>query len=35
VPEEIDEDGPLEAIPEQEASMPHEVVLADAEPEMP
>jgi hypothetical protein len=35
VPEEIDEEGPVEAIPEQEASMPHEVVLADAEPKMP
>jgi hypothetical protein len=33
--EEIDEEGPIEAIPEQEALMPHEVVLADAEPEMP
>jgi hypothetical protein len=35
VPEEIDEEGPVEAIPEQEALMPHEVVLADAEAEMP
>jgi hypothetical protein len=35
VPEEIDEGGPVEVIPEQEASMPHEVILADAEPEMP
>jgi hypothetical protein len=26
---------PMEVIPEQEAPMPHEVVLADAEPEMP
>jgi hypothetical protein len=25
----------MEVIPEQEASMPHEVILADAEPEMP
>jgi hypothetical protein len=33
--EEIDEDGLVEAIPEPEVSMPHEVVLADAEPEMP
>jgi hypothetical protein len=33
--EEIHEEGPVEVIPEQEASMPHEVVLADAEPEMP
>jgi hypothetical protein len=29
--EEINEEGPVEAIPEQEAPMPHEVVLADAE----
>jgi hypothetical protein len=35
VPKEIDEEGPVEAIPEQEALMPHEVILADAEPEMP
>jgi DnaJ-domain-containing protein 1 len=35
VPEEINEEGPMEAIPEQEAPMPHEVVLADAEPEVP
>jgi hypothetical protein len=35
MPEEIDEEGPVEAVPEQEAPMPHEVVLADAEPEMP
>jgi hypothetical protein len=35
VPEEIDEEGPVEAIPRQEAPMPHEVVLADAEPEVP
>jgi hypothetical protein len=35
VPEEIDEEGPVEAILEQEAPMPHEVVLADVEPEMP
>jgi hypothetical protein len=33
--EEIDEEVPMEAIPEQEAPMPHEVILADAEPEMP
>jgi hypothetical protein len=25
----------MEVIPEQEALMPHEVILADAEPEMP
>jgi hypothetical protein len=35
VPEEIDEEGPMEVIPEQEAPMPHEVVLAVAEPEVP
>jgi hypothetical protein len=35
VPEEIDKEGPMEVIPEQEALMPHEVILADAEPEMP
>jgi hypothetical protein len=35
VPEEINEDGPVEVIPEQEALMPHVVVLADAEPEVP
>jgi hypothetical protein len=33
--EEISEEGPVEAIPEQEALMPKEVILADAEPEMP
>jgi hypothetical protein len=33
--EEIDEDGLVEAIPKPEVSMPHEVVLVDAEPEMP
>jgi hypothetical protein len=33
-PEEIDEEGPMEAIPEQEVSMPHGVILADVEPEM-
>jgi hypothetical protein len=33
--EEIDEDGLVEAIPKPEVSMPHEVVLADAEPKMP
>jgi chromosome segregation ATPase len=35
VPEEIDEECPVEAILEQEASMLQEVVLADAKPEMP
>jgi hypothetical protein len=33
--EEINDEGPMEMIPEQEAPIPHEVVLADAEPEMP
>jgi hypothetical protein len=33
--EEIDEEGTMEVIPKQEAPMSHEVVLADAEPEMP
>jgi hypothetical protein len=35
VPEEIDEEGPVEVIPEQEAPKRHEVVLADDEPEVP
>jgi methyl coenzyme M reductase subunit C-like uncharacterized protein (methanogenesis marker protein 7) len=35
VPEEIHKEGPMEAIPEQEAPMPHEVILADVELEMP
>jgi hypothetical protein len=35
VPKEIGEEGPMEAIPKQEAPMPQEVILADAEPEMP
>jgi hypothetical protein len=35
VPEEINEDGPMEAILEQEAPMPHEVIMAEAEPEVP
>jgi hypothetical protein len=34
-PEEIDEESPMEVIPNQEVSMPHEVILADAEPKMP
>jgi hypothetical protein len=34
-PEEIDEEGPMEVIPEQEVPMPHEDILADAKPEMP
>jgi hypothetical protein len=35
VPGEINEEGPVEAIPEQEAPMSHEVILADVEPKMP
>jgi chromosome segregation ATPase len=35
VPEEIDEEVPVEVILEQEAPIPHEVIWADAEPEMP
>jgi hypothetical protein len=35
VPDEIDKEGPVEVIPKQEAPMPHEVILADAEPMMP
>jgi hypothetical protein len=35
VPKDVDEEGPMEAIREQEAPMPHEVILADAEPEVP
>jgi hypothetical protein len=34
-PEEIDNECPVETITEQEALVPHEVILADAEPEMP
>jgi hypothetical protein len=34
-PEEIDDESPMETIPEQEALVPHEVILADAKPEMP
>jgi uncharacterized membrane protein len=34
-PEEINEEGPAEVIPEQEAPVSHEVVPADAEPMMP
>jgi hypothetical protein len=34
-PEEINDEGPMEVTPEQETLVPHEVVLADAEPEMP
>jgi hypothetical protein len=36
VPEEIiEEEAPMEMVPEQEAPMAHEVILADAEPELP
>jgi hypothetical protein len=36
VPEEIiEEDAPMEIVPEQEAPVAHEVILADAEPELP
>jgi hypothetical protein len=34
-PEEINEEGPVEVIPEQEAPKPHEVVQTNAEPMMP
>jgi hypothetical protein len=34
-PKEIDNEGPVEMVPEQEAPVPHKVILADAEPEMP
>jgi hypothetical protein len=32
---EINNEGHVEMIPEREAPVPHEVILADAEPEMP
>jgi hypothetical protein len=35
VPEEIHEEGPMEVISGQEVPMPHEVVMAEAEPEEP
>jgi hypothetical protein len=36
VPEEIiEKEAPMEMVPEQEAPMEHEVILADAEPEPP
>jgi hypothetical protein len=35
VPEEINEEGPMEAIPGQEDLLPHEVIMAEAEPEIP
>jgi hypothetical protein len=34
-PEEIDDEGPMEMIPKQEAPVPYEVILADAESKMP
>jgi hypothetical protein len=33
--EEINEEGPMEAIPEQEVLTPHKVIVAEAEPEIP
>jgi hypothetical protein len=33
-PKDINEEGPMEVTPEQEALVPHEVILADVEPEM-
>jgi hypothetical protein len=33
-PEEIDDEGPMEMIPKQEAPVLHEVILADVETEM-
>jgi hypothetical protein len=35
MPEETNKEGPMEAILEQEAPMPHEVILANAKPEVP
>jgi hypothetical protein len=35
IPEEINKDGPMEAIPEQEVLMPHEVIMAEAKPKIP
>jgi hypothetical protein len=35
VPEETNEEGHVDVIPEQEAPMRHKVVLVDAEPEVP
>jgi hypothetical protein len=34
-PEEVDDEGPVEMIPEQDAPVAHEVILEDVEPEMP
>jgi hypothetical protein len=35
IPEEINKEGPMEAIPEQEVLMPHEVIMAEAKPKIP
>jgi hypothetical protein len=35
MPKEINEEGPMEAIPEQEVLMPHEVIMVEAEHEIP
>jgi hypothetical protein len=35
VSEEINEEGPIEVIPEQEVLMPHEIIMLEAEPEVP
>jgi hypothetical protein len=35
LPEEINEEGPMEAIPEQEDPMPHKVTMTEAESEIP
>jgi hypothetical protein len=34
-PDEVYDEGPVEMIPEPEPLVPHEVILADVEPEMP
>jgi hypothetical protein len=34
-PEEIDDEGPVEMVPKQEAPVAYEVILVDDEPEMP
>jgi hypothetical protein len=34
-PKEVNDEGPVEMIPEQEALVPHEAILEDAEPKMP
>jgi hypothetical protein len=35
MPEEVNEEGPMEAIPDQEVPMPHKFIMAEAEPEIP